>query len=149
MKVQTDIIINTPIERVFNVFTDLEKLSERIDGIQSVEVLEKSPQMQVGTKWKETRVMFGKASSETMWVSELNKEKNYVVLAESHGTKYRSEYIFRNTPNGTSVKMTFEGIPVTFISKILGVIFSFMSGSMAKMLHKDMEDLKKVCEEIE
>ena len=147
MKVQTDIIIDAPIEKVFTVFSDLGKAEERIAGIKKIVMIEGPAQMQVGTKWKETREMFGKEADEAMWVVELNENKNYVVLAESHGTKYRSEYTFEKAEEGVKVTMVFEGVPQTFVAKILGAMFFFMKKSMEKMLYQDMFDLKKVCEE--
>ena len=91
--------------------------------------------------------MFGKEADEIMWVTELNQNKNYVVLAESHGTKYRSEYTFEEVEGGVRVVMVFEGVPQTFVARILGAMFFFMKKSMEKMLYQDLLDLKKVCEE--
>lgn len=147
MKITANIRINAPMDTVFDVFTDLDKLTERVEGITKVEVLQQPSSMAVGTKWRETRVMFGKEATEEMWVTELTSNKNYVVEAESHGTHYRSEYIFEQNGDGVDVTMTFEGTPLTFSAKFLGIIFSFMAKSMKGMLEKDMMDLKKICEE--
>lgn len=146
MKISTTIDIQTPIEKVFDVFTDLSNLQERVQDIQSIEVLNKPAQMAVGTKWKETRVMFGKAATEIMWVTELKPQKSYIVEAESHGTHYRSEYTFTETATGTHVELTFVGEPQTLTAKVFGVLFALMAGSLKKTLNQDMTDLKKVCE---
>lgn len=146
MKVSAAIDIQAPIEKVFIVFTDLNTLEDRVQDIQSIEVLNEPAQMAVGTKWKETRVIFGKEATEIMWVTALNSLQNYTVEAESHGTKYRSQYTFIEIPNGTHVEMIFTGEPQTFVAKMLGLLFFFMTSSMKKTLKKDMEDLKKVCE---
>ena len=147
MKIDTNITIQAPIETVFTVFTDLSRIEERVAGIQKIEILEGSAQMKVGTKWKETRKMFGKEATETMWVTELASQKSYAVEAESCGTKYRSEYTFTDTEGGTYIEMTFAGTPQTFAAKILSILFCFMAGATKKMLRKDMEDLKGVCEQ--
>lgn len=146
MEIATETHIAAPIEKVFSVFTDLSRATERIRGIQDIEILEGPAQMAVGTKWKEKREMFGKEATETMWVTELNPSKNYVVEAASHNMKYRSEYTFTPSANGTHVALTFKGEPQTLSAKIFNVIFSIMAGSAKKMLHQDMEDLKQVCE---
>lgn len=146
MEISASIDIQAPIEKVFTVFSDLSKLEDRVQGIQAIEVLEGPLQMEVGTKWKETRIFFGKEATEIMWVTALNPSHNYVVEAESNGTKYRSEYTFTETDTGTQVAMTFSGKPQTFIAKLFGLLFAFMAGSLKKTLIQDLEDLKVVCE---
>ena len=147
MLIQTDITINAPIDRVFEVFSDLEKATERIDGIVAIEILEGPAQMAVGTKWKETRIMFGKEATEEMYVTEVNRNRNYVVEAENHGMKYRTEYTFTETPDGVQVKLVFGGEPVNMFARLMDLFTRFMSKTVEDMLHQDMLDLKKVCEE--
>ena len=146
MKISSKITINANISDTFNVFTDLSKAANRLSEIISLEMLEGPKKMAVGTKWKEVRKVFGKESSETMWVSELTKNKSYSVDAESHGTKYHSTFIFKEIDGKTEVTWTFEGIPQTFMAKTMGLIGCLFSGSMKKMLDKDLQDLKKACE---
>jgi len=102
--------------------------------------------MEVGTKWRETRVMFGKEATEVMWVTEMNKDKNYVVEAESRGTHYRSEYTFTQQADDVLVQLTFEGIPLTFGTKIMSALFFLFAGMTKKMLLKDMKSLKVLLE---
>jgi hypothetical protein len=146
MKIEAQTTVNSTLDKVFNVFTDLERAEERIDGINKIEILNPPAIMQVGTKWRETRVMFGKEATEDMWVSQLNKNKNYVVEAESHGTHYRSEYTFKEVDDGILVNMTFEGIPLSVMSKLMSFMFIFFAKSTKKLLEKDMNDLKNFIE---
>lgn len=146
MNIQTAITINAPMEKVFSVFSDLASAAERIAGIKSIEVLEGSPQMQVGTKWKETRIMFGKEATEIMWVTSLTLDKEYVVEAESHGAHYTSTYSFQEKDGAVEVSMTFGSEPLTFAAKLMGLMFFLFAGATKKALYQDMEDLKKVCE---
>ena len=146
MKIDYTITIHAPKEKVFSVFSDLDGLADRIKGIKSIEVLEGNHQMHVGTKWRETRIMFGKEATEVMWVTEQVQNERYVVEAESHGTHYRSEYVFDEVPNGTQVAMTFEGTPLSFGAKVMSVMFIFFAGATKKLLQQDMADLKEYIE---
>ena len=146
MKISSTIVINADISTVFNVFTDLSRAADRLSEISSLEILEGPANMAVGTKWKETRTVFGKEATETMWVSELTKDKSYSVDAESNGTKYHSTFTFTSTGNGTRVVWEFEGIPQTFAAKAMGLLGIIFAGSMKKMLDKDLQDLKIACE---
>jgi uncharacterized membrane protein len=146
MQVESQITIKAPLGKVFEVFSDLSRAEERVEGIKKIEILNPPAQMQLGTKWEETRVMFGKEAKEIMWVTEVNQNKNYVVEAESHGTHYRSEYTFEETGDAVLVKMVFEGKPLSFAAKLMSFMFLFFAKSTKKLLEQDMADLKKVCE---
>ncbi|MEL7485039.1 MAG: SRPBCC family protein, partial [Planctomycetota bacterium] len=60
--------VNASIEDVFAVASDIANAAERIGGIDSVEMLTEGP-VGMGTKWRETRTMFGKQADETMWIT--------------------------------------------------------------------------------
>lgn len=147
MTVTSTITIAAPIERVWELFTDFPNAAERIQGISKMEFLEKDGRAEVGMKWRETRVMFGKEATEVMWITDLQPNRSYVVEAESHGVHYTSTYTFTPTNGGTQVTLTFGGEPQTFMARVMGAIMApLMSGSIKKMLLADMEDLKKVAE---
>ena len=146
MKVEAQTTIRASIDDVFDVFTDLEHAKDRIQGIIDLEMIDPPAKMQVGTKWRETRVVFGKEADETMWVTELNRNRNYVVEAESHGTRYRSEYTFQEQSDQTLVSMTFEGTPLTFGARLGGILFVFFKKSTERLLTQDMQDLKMYLE---
>jgi hypothetical protein len=146
MKVICEINVAKPQQLVFNVFSDIKNAATNVDGIESIEFLGDITSG-VGTKWRETRKMFGKEATEDMWVSQLNAPASYEVLAESRGTKYKSTYTFEELgPNATKVVMTFEGQPVSLGAKLLSPLGILFSGTMKKMLAKDMANLKDVCE---
>ena len=146
MKVSSSILIQAPIVRVFDVFTDFQNAAERIQGINKIEFLEKDGRPELGMKWRETRTMFGKEATEEMWITEINENQNYVVEAESHGTHYRSEYVFSESNGITTVAMTFEGKPLNWIASVGSLMSIVFAGSIKKMLRADMEDLKRVIE---
>lgn len=146
MRISHTIQINAPIERVFDTFTDLNQAPKHLSGIKHLEMIKGPEQMTVGTRWRETREMMGKDSTEEMWVTELTRNKSYAVDAESHGTKYHSEFTFAEQDGGTSVTWMFEGIPQTFGAKLMSLTAKLFMGSLKKMLVKDLEDLKMACE---
>lgn len=146
MKITDSITIKAPLDKVFNVFTDLEKATERVKSISKLEVLEGPGLLQVGTKWRETRTMFGKEATEEMWVTALEPNASYEVAAESQGTKYLSRYQFTQNGEATEVSLVFEGMPLTASAKLMNALGFLFAGAAKKALHKDLEDLKAVCE---
>ena len=147
MEIKSARQVNAPIERVFDVFSDVKKAEERIEGITKLEILDRGDTIGVGTKWRETRVMFGKEATEVMWITSFKPNESYEVEAESHGTKYKSVYNFTPNDKGVLVEMTFEGIPVSFSAKIMRIFFFLFKGSTQKALEADMDNLRSICEQ--
>lgn len=146
MNISHTVTINAPVERVFDIFTDLGQAADNLSGIKSLELLEGPEKMEVGTRWKETRTMMGKDSTEEMWVSELTENKSYAVDAESHGTKYHSVFTFESVGDKTQVTWMFEGIPQTLGAKLMSVTAKMFMGSLKNMLAQDLNELKVACE---
>lgn len=134
--------IEKDIDTVFKAFTNLDTAKRALGGILYLQILEGDQKMAVGTRWKETRKMMGQESSEVMWVTDLESPHSYSVEAESHGTKYLTTYSFKQTEDGTKVTWEFSGIPQTFVAKMFGILGFLFSGSVKKMMQKDLEDLK-------
>ncbi|MET0714123.1 MAG: SRPBCC family protein [Mycetocola sp.] len=146
MRIQDSISINADRKRVFAVFCDLDKAATNVTAITRIEVLTGPAQLNVGTRWRETRTMFGKEATEEMWVTGFEPDVSYVAEAESRGTHYRSEYRFTPDGTGTRVDMTFEGTPLTLGARLAGVLGALFAGAAKKALHQDLVDLKRACE---
>lgn len=146
MKITDTVSIHAEPARVFEVFCDLEGAAANIDAIAKVEILAGPSRLNVGTKWRETRKLFGKEATEEMWVTAYDQDASYVVEAESRGAHYRSEYLFAAEGMGTRVTMTFEGIPISLVARLAAPIGLLFLGATKKALHQDLEQLKSVCE---
>ena len=144
------IIVSThvaaPLERVFDVYTEIEKAEERIPGIKKLEMLSDGP-FGSGTRWRETRVIMKKEATEEMWVTGFDPPRSYTVEAQSHGMLYETLFQFESEGDGTKVSWTFKGTPQTFGAKLTAPIFGlFFNGVMKKCMLGDLEALRDVCE---
>ena len=138
--------VAAPIEKVFEVYSDLAKLVERIPGITALEILSEGP-FGEGTRWRETRLMFKKEAVEEMWVTGFKPSESYTVEAQSHGMLYQTLYEFTPEGDGTKVSWTFKGTPQTFGAKLTAPIFGLLfTGVMKKCMQGDLEALRDVCE---
>lgn len=146
MKIKLSLAIVAPIDVVFDLFTNLDTIGENITGIKSIEVLEGPAKMQKGTKWKETRVMFGKEATETMTITQLEPNKMYTAIAASHGMEYVTTYTFGGDGDKTVVDMEFSGKPISLAAKLFTPVGLLFKGVAAKALKKDMMELKDVAE---
>lgn len=113
------VTIEAPASVVWEVLTDLEGTAQVLRGVTAVERLSEDTGYQVGTRWRETRTMFGQEASEEMTVTEVEPQRRTVLSAESHGMQYTSGFELRpvrdelGEPGGqTQLVMRFEGEPV-------------------------------------
>ena len=77
-------------------------------GIERVEILTPGP-VAVGTRFRETRIMFGRRATEEMTVAELDPPRRLVLTAYNHGTAYRAEHLFAPEGDGTGLTLIFAG----------------------------------------
>jgi carbon monoxide dehydrogenase subunit G len=143
--IQVSTTIDAPIETVFALFSDLEHAPERIKAIKKLELLTPGP-VGVGTRFRETRVLFGKEATEEMYFTVFEPSRRYEVRADSCGAAYRSVYEFRPQGSGTVVDVTFEARPVTLFAKLMAPVAFLMKGMLKKCLTADVEDLKRFAE---
>lgn len=147
MKVETSIEIKAPIERVWEMVSDIENCKSRLNCIEEVVILEKPEKGLVGLKWRETRKMFGRSATETMWITEAKENNYYLTRAESHGSIYLGTIKTEIIDNGVRLSMGFEATPQTFGAKIMGNLMGWMmKGATKKAIHKDLEDIKRAAE---
>ncbi len=137
--------ISAPQQRVWDVITDLEGCPERIAAIASVEMLT-GPEVAVGTRWKETRLIFERKSTETMEITAFEPPLRYVVEADSCGAHLVSE--LRCEPDGddaTVLSMTMETTPTNFFAKLMKPLAKLAMGTTRKMLERDLDDIAFAC----
>ena len=144
MKVGID--VEASAERVFPMLCDLEGAPERIDGISKVEVLTEGP-FRVGTRWRETRIMFGKEATEVMEVVSIEPGTSYTVTADSHGTHYETTMACHAQGDGRCrVEFTFGWTPVSMGAKLLSPMAFMMKGMLRKCVEKDLACIKRSAE---
>ena len=148
MEFKTQVLIDAPKEKVWSIISDIEGSKENITAIQKIEVHERPRQGLVGFRWTETRTMFGKAATETMWVTDAVENEYYQTRAESHGAIYISKLMLGEKDNGTELTMSFKGTPQTVIAKIMSALLSPMfKKATQKALDQDLKDIKVAAEQ--
>src|SRR3954470_7624137 len=108
--VQVESRINAPADRVFALLTNLADLPRLIPDIKKVEVLTPGP-VGVGTRFKETRVMFGKEATETMEFAAFDPPDGYTLVANSCGCRYEITHECRPEAGGTAAAVNFRMTP--------------------------------------
>lgn len=129
----------------WTVFTDLAQSAERLTAVNAVEVLTPG-EFGLGTRWRETRTMFGREATEEMKVTAVDPGRSYTADAESHGSHYVSRFDFTPTPNGTDVRFSFSSESHGVMRFVGSVMWPMLKGKMTKELRRDLDDLAAYCE---
>lgn len=139
--------VEAPVDRVFEVFSNVREAPKHIKGITALEVLTDGP-IGKGTRFRESRVMFGKTATETLEFTEFQRSHAYTVGCTSCGVDYATRFAF--TPTGsaaTDVTMTTTAHPVTLAAKIMSPLMGLMmKGAMKKALDADLHAMKAAAE---
>jgi carbon monoxide dehydrogenase subunit G len=130
---------------VFDLCTDLDHFADRISGITACERLTDGP-VGVGTRFRETRKMFGKEATEEMEFTAFQRPTFYQLSCDSCGAHYETDFRFSPEDGGTRIELEFRVTPVTFIAKLMTPLSMMMTGPLKKVLEKDLADIQTAAE---
>ena len=143
MQITVDEFFACPPDRVFAAATDVDGWPAFIDGIDAVERLTDGP-VGEGTRFRETRTLFGKSTTEEMTFASFKPGSSYELTGESCGCAFSTVCSLIPEGNGTRLQMVMTSSPQTFTARILGPIMGLMTkGMMVKCLKGDLESMKK------
>jgi carbon monoxide dehydrogenase subunit G len=133
---------------VWSILTDLNASADTISAIQSIEILSDDEQFGVGTKWRETRTMFGKQATEVMWVTAVDPGVSYVTHAESHGAKYTTVMkVISLSDNSSEITMDFSAEPTATMAKVMGAtVGKLFERATKKAVAQDLDDIATAAE---
>jgi uncharacterized membrane protein len=139
--------VAAPVERLWALTTDLEGSPRVVRGIQAVEVLTPGP-FGVGTRWRETRTVFGRSATEEMTVTAVEPHRSYTTEAVRPGVRYVSTVAVAPTGDGGSdLTMTFGARPTSTVARVLGTVTAPLGRrAVAKALEQDLADIAGAAE---
>jgi carbon monoxide dehydrogenase subunit G len=140
--------VNAPASVVWSIMIDVEGSATAISAIQSIEILSDATEFGVGTRWRETRTMFGKQATETMWISEVDAGTSYVAMVESNGAEYTTIMKVVDTgSNSSEVSMDFSAEPTGTMAKLMGAtVGKLFESATRKALAQDLDDIAATAE---
>ena len=140
--------IGAPADEVWAIITDLDRSPDVITGIEKVERLDGGEGFGLGTKWRETRTMFGKTATEVMEVTHIEPGVSYTVEADSGGAHYISTFTIEAVDEDRSrLAMSFDAEAKGMFGKIMSAtVGKLMQGSTRKAIDQDLDDIKAAAE---
>lgn len=143
--VTSSIEVKATPERTFAAFTDLRNAAGRVRGIKKLDVLTDGP-IGKGTRFRETRVMFGREATEEMEITDFQPGKSYTVGGISCGAEFATTFRFTPASGGTRVEFELAFRPVSVFAKLMAPLSGMMMGPMKKVVEQDMDDMRKIAE---
>jgi hypothetical protein len=146
VRIAVDTTIEQPRDVVFAAFCDLAGAVEHMRGVERIELITPGP-FDIGTRWRETRRVLGRATTEELWVTRIERGRMYRVEGESSGTHYTSDLLFEDDGReGTRVTMVFQGQPVTRAARLLAIAAPLAAASTRRVLIRDLDDMREALE---
>jgi len=140
-------MVNASPADVWALVTDLEGSEQIISGITRIERLDAGPGFGIGTRWRETRVLFGREAVEEMEVTAIEPERSYTVEADGRGAHYRSVLTVEPSGEGTVLSMTFGGEPIGLAARIMAATAGrLFEGATRKAFERDLADIAAAAE---
>jgi carbon monoxide dehydrogenase subunit G len=138
--------VAAPVATVWALATDLARAPQVLSGVDRVDVLTPGG-FGVGTRWRETRTMFGRQATEELAVTAVEHERSYTVQAAGSGAQYVSTFTFTPTSGGTVVTVTFGAEATTGVARVHAAVTGPLARrAVERALRDDLEDLARAAE---
>lgn len=152
-RVRVSRMVNAPIDRVWEIITDLDSAANTLSGVSRIEKLTEGP-YRPGTRWRETRTMMGREATEEMWVEDAERPRRTTVCASSRGVDYRTVIELQAHAETTELSMDFSaseapqpGRDRSAFGKAVSRVLAPLGAALTKrMLTKDLDDIAQAAE---
>jgi uncharacterized protein YndB with AHSA1/START domain len=137
--------VAAPVERVFEVFTDLEHNAGRVSNIKEIEILTTGG-FELGARWLETREVLTQFDSAEMEVTAFERNRTYTITHHKAGTRIDTVFTFEPVDGGTRARIEFSldshGLPPGMLAPLGWAI----AGTVRDVISHDLADLKESLE---
>jgi hypothetical protein len=138
-------LVRAPAEIVFALFADIPQAANNVRGIARIEMLTGS-QVGVGTRFRETRILFKRESTEELEIVSFVPGESYALACSSLGCPYTMTFRFAAEGEGTSVRLDTEFPTDGIKEKLTAPLVALMSEKIKDCAIQDMDDLQQLAE---
>jgi hypothetical protein len=136
------VVINRPIEQVFDFATDLKNARLFLPGVTKTEILTEGG-MRPGARFRETRVFNGKERSAVIEVLEHQRPQVHQAASAMLGMRASYRFRFSPEPVGTHVEMEAEVTGNLLWKPFLGMISRMMEREDGNYLTRLQDAMEK------
>ena len=135
--------IAAPVERVFRTVADIREFSQALPHVVRFEFLT-DEKIDVGTRFRETRVMNDKEITTELEVTEYVENDHVRFVADSNGTIWDTVFTVRAAQDGAELEMIMDARAYKLLPKLM---YPLIKGMVAKAVGRDMDLVKEHCEQ--
>jgi uncharacterized protein YndB with AHSA1/START domain len=136
--------LKAPIEKVFDLIDDKEKLKLWMDGLEdTVYTSDRDPANPVGTRFRQKIKEGGRVQEYDGEVLAYEKPKHLAVRIGNKQFSAVADYRLTPTPDGTRLDYTCEVTPHGWLILVMLVVFGWVG---RRILRKQMAKLKELAE---
>jgi uncharacterized protein YndB with AHSA1/START domain len=145
MEIKYTLAINAPVEKVFNLVDDDEKLKLWMEGLEeTVYTSEVDREKPVGTKFRQKIREGGRLVAYEGEVTAYDKPHHLGVRIGNKQFSMQVDYRFSSIETGTRLDYSAAMIEATWFARLVGKLFS---GLTKRILNKQMAALKTLAEQ--
>lgn len=136
-------VVRAPEQQVWSALTDLADAPRILRGVSRLEVLEGSG-YEVGTRWRETRRIFGMEETQTMEVADCDPPRATTVTSRSAGVEYRKVWTLEPTDDGTLLTVCFGAShpDPNLLQRLTATLFGHVGAAVTtRLLGQDLADI--------
>ena len=136
--------MNAPIEKVFDLVDDDEKIKLWMEGLE--ETIYTSPhdrENPVGTTFKQKIREGGRVTEYDGIVTDYQKPTHLGIQIGNASFRMQVDYRFSETPTGTRLNYETDMVNPSWIARIMSKLFSWLT---KRILNKHMTNLKALAE---
>ncbi len=137
--------IAAPVERVFQVFTDLDQSAARVSNIRKIELLTVGGP-RLGTRWLETREVLGREDTAEMEITAYERNRTYTITHHKAGVRIDAVFTFTRNDDRTTVRVEFDlqrgGLPPGTLAPVRWAV----ADKVRDVIGHDLADLKDFIE---
>lgn len=146
MLVEAQVAINGSRAAIWAAITEIEHAAKIISGIKNIEVLEKPASGLVGLKWRETRILFGKAASVDKWITDAAENEFYTTEAADSGFVFVTTMRISESGGGTTLTSSHLTRPQGIAARFKALPMFLFKGVIRKAILQDLNDIKAAVE---
>lgn len=131
---------------VWAVLTDLDRFAQIAD-VLTLERLDDGSGFGIGTRWRQTRRMFGRNEAVDLTVTEIVPGHGYSVETVNKGTSYRSVMAVEPAGSGSQLTMELDATNSNVIAKALGATLGrLLEGVTRSVMQQDLAAITAAAE---
>lgn len=125
------------------LITDIERAASQISGILGIEMLERPATGLLGTRWRETRLLFGKPATAEKEIIAVTPGESYTTRTVDAGFEFLCTRRLREGAGGLEYEEIHDSRPQTFLARVQAVPMGlFFKGVARKAILQDLLDIQ-------